>query len=362
MDSLAGAAAVFARDGSSDDYRVLDLLTSLADKSLLTVRLGVTTRYSLLETIREFATKEVADHRETSQAAARHAEHFAAVAAQAYREFDSRVPPGWLDRLVPDIDNFRAALEWTLEGSGDRRAGAQLAADCGPIFLRMGLLSEGLRWCDRALSVADVPPATTGRIEYVTSMMHNNALAYGRALDAAQRAVEKYRVSADERGLIRALSQTAHQFARSSRFDEAKAPAAEAIRRARDCGDPNVLVAVLRRCAASLPREAIAQARELFDEALTTAQNMQRPDELCHVLQWWASSEGAAGCYDRAIELLQTALGSADTDVQTYIESDIACCALASDSIEKAEPHARRALTLALGARHPVLTVLAIAY
>jgi tetratricopeptide (TPR) repeat protein len=228
--------------------------------------------------------------------------------------------------------------------------------------LRTGLLNEGLRWCDRALSVADVSPATAGRIEYVTSMMRNNSLAYGRALEAAQRAVAHYRLSTDERGLIRALSQTAHQFARASRFEEAQAPAAEAIRLARDCGDPNVLVAVLRRCAASLPREAIAQARDLFDEALTIARQMQRPDEICHVLQWWASSEGAAGFYDRAIELLQAALDSANADLQTYIESDIACCALASGSVEKAEPHARRALALALDARHPVLAVLAIAY
>jgi predicted ATPase len=359
---LSAATAIYVRDGTSDEYFVLDLLTSLADKSLLTVKLALATRYGLLESIREFATQKAAEHNETAAAASRHAEHFAAVAAQAYREFDSRVPPGWLDRLAPDIDNFRAALDWTLEGPGDPRIGAQLTADCGPIFLRLGLLGEGLRWCERALHAADVAPATAGRIEYVASMMHNNSLAYGRALEAAQHAVVSYRASDDERGLIRALSQTAHQFARASRFGEAEAPAAEAIRRARVLGDPNILVAVLRRCAASLPPDVIVQARDVFEEALTAARGMQRPDEVCHVLQWWASSEGAAGNYDRAVELLQQALEVADPDIRTYIESDIACCALASGSVEKAEPHARRALALAVSARHPVLTTLAIAY
>ncbi|HEY5095164.1 MAG TPA: NB-ARC domain-containing protein [Candidatus Eremiobacteraceae bacterium] len=360
--SLAAVTAMFARDGKSDEYHVLDLLTSLADKSLLTVKLALETRYGLLETIREFASQKAVDEKETLTAASRHADHFAAVAGQAYREFDSRVPPGWLDRLAPDIDNFREALGWTLEGPGERRVGAQLAADCGVIFLRLGLLGEGLRWCERALNAADDSPATAGRIEYVASMMHNNSLEPGRALEAAQRAVASYRQSADERGLIRALSQTAYQFARASQFDEAQAPAAEAIQRARDSGDPNLIVAVLRRCASSLPPEAIAQARDLFEEALTTARTMQRSDEVCHVLQWWASSEGAAGCYDRAMDLLQKALDSADVDVQKYIESDLACCALASGSVEKAEPHARRALTLAVDSRHPVLAALAFAY
>jgi hypothetical protein len=62
------------------------------------------------------------------------------------------------------------------------------------------------------------------------------------------------------------------------------------------------------------------------------------------------------------MELLVKALDGADVDVRKYIESDLACCALASGSVEKAEPHARRALTLAVDSRHPVLAALAIAY
>ena len=121
----------------------LDLLTSLADKSLLTVTLAVTTRYRFLETIRAFAAAKAVEHQAAAIASQQHAGYFAALAAQAYFEFDSRLQPGWLERLAPEIDNFRAALGWALEGPGDRSAGAQLAADSGPIFLRMGLLGEG---------------------------------------------------------------------------------------------------------------------------------------------------------------------------------------------------------------------------
>jgi len=41
--------------------------------------------------------------------------------------------------------------------------------------------------------------------------MHNNSLAYAHALKAAQRAVASYRQSSDDRGLIRALSESAYQ-------------------------------------------------------------------------------------------------------------------------------------------------------
>jgi hypothetical protein len=62
------------------------------------------------------------------------------------------------------------------------------------------------------------------------------------------------------------------------------------------------------------------------------------------------------------MELLQSALECAGTDVLPYIESDFACCALASGAIEAAEPPARRALTMAIGGRHPSIANLVIAY
>ncbi len=360
--TLAAATALCAEPSGCDEFAVLDRLTSLADKSLINVRLGSTTRYRLLETIREFATRKAAEAGEHAANADAHAAHFGAVAAQAYHEFDTRMPPGWLGRLTPDIDNFRAALEWTLEGGGDNRIGAALAANAAPIFLRMGLLAEGLHWCEMGAMVDGVEPEIAGRILYGASMMHNNALAYRNALDDARRAVVSYRRSSDERGLVRALSQVAHQSARSGGFEEAKAAAQEAIGRARELGQPRLLIAVLRRCAISLPPADIERARALFAEALAAARSAQETEEACYVLQWWGVSEAAAGCYERAMELAAQALQTADADMQLYLESDAAGYALAFGALGKAAGHARRALVLAARASHPALLALAMSY
>lgn len=92
--SLAGATAVCAQDGRCDEFHVLDLLTSLADKSLIGVTLGVSTRYRLLETIREFAAHKMVEHQATKIVARQHASYFAQLAAQAYHEFDTHLPQG----------------------------------------------------------------------------------------------------------------------------------------------------------------------------------------------------------------------------------------------------------------------------
>jgi predicted ATPase len=357
--SLAAAAAVCASGGSCDEYHVLDVLTSLADKSLLTVNIALSTRYRLLETIREFCAQKAAEHGDAGAAQRHHAEHYAALAAQAYHEFDSRLPQGWLERLEPDVDNFRSALAWAFEHGGDL-AGAQFAADCGPIFLRMGLLAEGLRWCEMARGVAGLAPAISGRIEYVASMLHNNAGNYDRALECAVPAARYYAASTDERGSIRALAQVAQQYAQTGRPDEAEVPAQEALARARALGEPRVLMSVLRRTASALPRERIREARPLFEEALQLARANDDAEETCLVLQWWAIREAAAGNYDTAIDLARTALEAPSGRVRMYLESQIACYALACGRLADAEPHARNVLSLSTDANHPLLSAIAI--
>ncbi|HKU68562.1 MAG TPA: GAF domain-containing protein [Candidatus Baltobacteraceae bacterium] len=359
--TLAAATAVFALEGRHEFY-VLDMLTSLVDKSLVTATVALATRYRLLETIREFAVAKAVEHQAVAIAANHHAAYFAALAAQAYHEFDSRLPPGWLERLAPDLDNFRAGLEWTLEAGGDRRAGAQLAADCGPIFLRLQLLCEGLTWCEAARRAENLPCQTAARIEYVASMMHNNLGENRAALQCAETALRYYRECADERGLVRALSQVAQQYARSHRFEDAKAPAEEAIHRAHSLGEPRVLIAVLRRCAYALPVENIEQAREYFSEALDVARAAQDPEETCLVLQWWASREAAADSLERAMSLASQALSCSGAGSQLPLEIDCAAWALALGKYDEARPHALRALELAKQAEYPLARAVAIAY
>jgi predicted ATPase len=359
--SLPAATAVSADNGDCDEFRVLDVLTSLADKSLIAVTLSLSTRYRLLETIRAFAAEKALEMRAVEIAHYRHAAYFSNLAAQAYHQFDTHLPEGWLELLGHDIDNFRAALEWTLEGGGDRQTGAQLTADSSPIFLRMGLLVEGLRWCESARSVPATAPATAGRIEYIASMMYNNLLAFPEALACAERALEYYRRSTDRRGLIRALSQVAQLYARAHRYQEVSVPAEEAIDQARALGEPRLLASVLRRCAFSLPEAEIGRSRTLFQEALDAAGAVDDREEMCHALMWWAARESGGAGFNRAIELSLRALPLANNETKLYLEINIAEYCVAGGRYEEGAPYARRALHSALRVRHPVVTALALA-
>jgi tetratricopeptide (TPR) repeat protein len=123
-----------------------------------------------------------------------------------------------------------------------------------------------------------------------------------------------------------------------------------------------VLISVLRRCAFSLPVTEIEQARMYFSEALDLARSTKDPEEACMVLEWWANREGAAGSFERALDLASDALRCADTGSQLPLELSIVAWALDLGDFEQAKPHAERALMLARDVEIPLARSTAIAY
>ncbi len=362
--SLASATAVCDGDGA-DEWQMLDVLASLADKSLLVVESGdAQKRYGQLESIREYARDKMREDGELQATAQRHSEVFAATARAAYEEWDTAPGPDWLSRLSPDIDNFRAALSFAIDEDGDRVLGAQMAADLGPVFMRMSLLREGVEWCDRALAAAPEAPAEVrARAEYLLSMLHYNRGEMKTALEAAERAARFFEKTQDERGTTRALSQLAQLYQRVSRGEEARAVAEEAVRRARTLGDRRLLAAVLQRCAITFEPKDIDLARAQFFECLSIFRSLGSDDDIARALIWWSGAEAEAECYTQARDLSLQALGHVGTsDSAMYLKSNVAFFSLVLGDENDARSNAYEALELAAQARNPMIVPIALSY
>lgn len=353
-------------DGDThDDWRVLDLLTSLADKSLLVVEAGEgRQRYRLLEPIREYARERLDEAGETPRIAGRFARTFSDIADRAYREWDTAPEPDWLARAECELDNFRAALDWALDDRHDVVLGARMAASLSPMFLRLSLLREGIGWCERALQDAspDLPAEAGARLFYGLSMLQHNQGANEKALASARQAVELYREAGDERGLTRGLSQVAHQLAGREAYVEAQAAADEALRRARALDEPRLLAGTLQRCALVYEPGEIERARLLFAESVALFRRLNRNDETARALSFWADAEIVGGQLQTGATIACEALELAPDELKTYLTNGLATCYLALGERERAGPVAREALTLAVNAHHPVATAYAILY
>jgi predicted ATPase/class 3 adenylate cyclase len=112
---LQSACAVAGFD-HSDDYEVLDLLDALVRKSLLVVdRLSGRTRYSMLETIREFAEEQLVNSGEATAVRATHARHFAQRATDIMAAWDSPDQRNAYKWFTVEQANLRTAFRWTAD-------------------------------------------------------------------------------------------------------------------------------------------------------------------------------------------------------------------------------------------------------
>ncbi|HUS61624.1 MAG TPA: hypothetical protein VMY34_05465, partial [Acidimicrobiales bacterium] len=117
--TLAAARSVCA-DAAVPESSVLDLLTTLVDKSLVqpdAYGASVEARYRMLETIRHFARQRLADDPDSEATRDRHLGYFLARAEEAGPRLERGDQVMWLDDLSADVDNLRAALDWAEQRS-----------------------------------------------------------------------------------------------------------------------------------------------------------------------------------------------------------------------------------------------------
>ena len=133
-------------DDSLDAWTVLDHLGSLVDKSLVIAEGAAVPRYRLLETARAFALEQLDA---AGEAEALRAGHAAALrVAWQVHEIDGLCMPSidWQERLLPDLDNLRAALHWACADRRRVELAAALLAHSMRFWLGVGLAAEARRW------------------------------------------------------------------------------------------------------------------------------------------------------------------------------------------------------------------------
>ncbi|OBJ22968.1 ATP-binding protein [Mycobacterium colombiense] len=114
---LQSACAV-AGSGDIDEYAVLDVLDALVRKSLLVAdRSSRGTRFSMLETIRQFAEEQLVAGGEATEARAAHAHYFAGREADIMALWDSPRQREAYTWFSTESNNLRTAYRWAADQS-----------------------------------------------------------------------------------------------------------------------------------------------------------------------------------------------------------------------------------------------------
>lgn len=196
--SLDSVEAVHGRDAN-----VLEMLTALVDRSLVRAdgAAGGSPRFTMLETVREFALERLAQTGRLESALRDHALHFLASALDQEVGYERGEEITLVERFTADQDNLRIALLWFLEHGrpGD-------AVRMGRVLWRFwwvrSLFREGIGHMERALaSGEELAPPERAEASRILGHLAFGLSEYERALPHLRAALEEFRRLDDDRGV-----------------------------------------------------------------------------------------------------------------------------------------------------------------
>jgi predicted ATPase/DNA-binding CsgD family transcriptional regulator/Tfp pilus assembly protein PilF len=266
---------------------VLGLLATLIDKSLVILdgELNGTTRYRLLDTIREYAAGRLTDSGEGAALRGRHRDYLLGLAEQTVRQAFARGDPPWpvrvalYHRVGAERANYRLALAECV-ARGDLAEGLRICCALRAAWVSNGDIGEGVGWFDQLLRPdGDVPAELRARALIRRAELAFEQQDYPKASECARAglvlAAGPAAVScAAERAAGDAWTAAAWRVLalvsiRLGQLDEALARAEKAIAIARTAGDYWEEGLALNSSAATLARIGkLDEAQQAFEQAL----------------------------------------------------------------------------------------------
>jgi predicted ATPase/DNA-binding SARP family transcriptional activator len=261
-----GATTEAAQEVTGAD---LDALHALTDKQLLLRRHGSGTapRLRMFETVREYASELLDADPHAAEIRERHYRYYLGLAERGEPHLLTRDEVEWLPKLNAEIDNFRAALDWSI-WSGEPAKGLRLAGVLGRFWDWSNRSAEGLEWLQKVMDAAgdEAPVHDRARARWVqANLLIDQGAAYdmrGSRKEATSRAQESLALSreaGDPAGVANALlALAALDMAESHPQSQRQARSEEALKFATEARNARLVAAALfeRACAVSVDSES----------------------------------------------------------------------------------------------------------
>jgi predicted ATPase len=217
---------------------LVDEVLSLVAKSLVVAEIdGACARYRLLDTTRAYAIEKLSQSGELEAVARDHAAYCLDLFERAETEWETRPTAEWLAEYGRQIDNLRAALDWTFSAGGDASIGVALTAAAVPLWMHFSLMEECRGRVERALAAIAAGVGRDARREMqlhaslTASLMYTrgavaeigavatNAIEIAESLDDIEYqlrslwALWSFRISSGQHSAALALAQRFHALA-----------------------------------------------------------------------------------------------------------------------------------------------------
>jgi predicted ATPase/class 3 adenylate cyclase len=355
--SLDAAVAVVGDDA-------LDRLSSLVEKSLLTtVWAGDDFRYRILESIRAYALDRLDEIGERDAIARRHAETFCDFADDLRLRYKSGDELQLFARARWELDNIRAALEWSVMAGHAPELGARTISGLRTVWVA-ARPTEGRRWAQAAYARLDV----TANPELVAdlSIVLADVLPPGHAsAEWARAALDIFRSRRNAELTADAIRALARSLIVLGQLDEAELLLTEAL--ALDAASPWPKALAndrVRLASARISRGDLAGAREYLLQAIDAFERCGAAVGLVSAYGNLGMIASAEGALDDAIAYTQLALDlilqTGNLESASIAHMNLAQFFLAQDRYAEVGPHLIEALRVLQDTDRPLLLTAAL--
>lgn len=294
---------------------VLDLLSSLVDKSLVEVlEAGGQARYRLLETMREYAASRLGEFGETEPRARAHAAYYGALIRELEPQLRTRQRPAAMDRILPELENLRTAM--MCSRMCDVQIHVRIVGLLHWFWFGSGHWPEAQEWLSGALALPEAQQPTVDRA-YLLFSAGAIASLQARAAEARHLLEEAEQIAMRE-GDAPLLANIRNYLGMA--LNQASDPSAiDVLLKARpwmlEAGDLNGLrLNFLLHGQALVQQGDVAGAVEATEEGVRVARAFGLARELGIALQQLASVVSRTGDWKRTRTLLIESLHALSTD------------------------------------------------
>ena len=294
---------------------LLEGIASLVDRSLLREAEGggEEVRFSMLETIREFAREQLAQSGEEDELVRRHAHEFARFADQANAGLRGDEQLLWFERLEAEHDNLRAAIDSSL-AVGDDETALRLGGALGWFWYAHGHALEGcMRLTELLAQTQGAPVELRARPMYALGVLLDQRGEPERAAELVARSLAVFREQGDRERVGTALNSLGSIKRVLGDFDAARSLLKEGLAIRRELGDHARMASSLSNLGiVAFEQGDLDDAEARFVEALEL-DRVARERVGSRARRWtiWSAVAIERGDYERARELNREMLASA---------------------------------------------------
>lgn len=282
---------------------VFEGLEKLVEHSLVRPpeEVGGELRFSMFETIREFARERLGQSGDLDATEQQHAKHYLSLAETAEVELQGPARKSWGSRLDAEIDNLRAAMRWGLDGH-ENEISLRIATSLWLFWWTHGYWQEGLQWLERGICDREqIPVALKARGLALAGGLARELGDYAKGTPLLKESLALWRQIGDQKGIAMALSNLGPMLLRQGDYSGATAMLEEALGVRRQLPERRGLIATLMNLAITLSEQGEhARAVDLYREALNLARTAGDDDQVALVLANFARTEIGQGHLNEA--------------------------------------------------------------